>query len=83
MKVEFMVEDTAYYNSDMPYKIVESYDPEYPLHGYDIYQVETDNISNIRVVNETNGTEYEAEQAVECKDGGETVYVVSIWKPVE
>lgn len=84
MKVEFMVEDNAYYNSDMEYKIVESYYPdEYPQRGYDIYQVETDNLSDIHVVNETTGIEYEAEQATEFKSDNETMYYVSIWKPVE
>lgn len=58
MKVQFMVEENAYYNSDMPYKIVESYYPdEYPCRGYDIYEVETDDIRNIHIVNHTNMTE--------------------------
>lgn len=83
MKVEFMVEETEYYNSDMEYKIVESYRPdEYPSHGYDIYRVETDNISDIRIVNTISGTEYEAEKTIEWKDGCDTIYVVSLWKPV-
>lgn len=30
MTVEFMVEDKDYYASDLEYKIVESYYPEYP-----------------------------------------------------
>jgi hypothetical protein len=82
MKIEFMVEDNAYYNSDMEYTIVESYYPEdYGIHGYDIYRVETDNISDIRVIF-GNGTEYEAEEAIPFKDGNETIYSVSIWKPV-
>ena len=83
MKVEFMVEENAYYNSDMEYKIVESYYPEYPLNGYDIYRVETDDISKIHIVNETTGIEYEAEQVIKFKNGNETIYSVSIWKPVE
>ena len=34
MKVEFMVEENEYFNSDMEYKIVESYHPdEYPPRG--------------------------------------------------
>lgn len=84
MKVEFMVEETEYYNSDMEYKIVESYQPEeYGCHGYDVYRVEADNISDVRIVNTVNGTEYEAEKVIECKDGSDTIYVVSLWKPVE
>lgn len=80
MKVEFLVEDTAYYNSDMEYKIVESYHPDdLACQGYDIYRVETNNISDIRVVNEVTGIEYEAEQATKCKDG---IYVVTVWNPV-
>jgi hypothetical protein len=81
--VEFMVEENAYYNSDMEYKIVESYYPEeYGQHGYDIYRVEVENISDIHIVNETTGIEYEAEQADKFKNGSETVYYVSIWNPV-
>lgn len=82
MKVEFMVEDTHQYISDMEYEIVESYSPEeYGLRGYDIYRVEADNISDVRVI--MNGTEYFAESAIKCKDGSETIYVVTVWCPVE
>lgn len=81
MKVEFMVADNEYYNSDMEYKIVESYYPD-GMQGYDIYRVDTDDIRKIRVVNEASGTEYEAEQTTECKDGNEKIYYVSIWNPV-
>ncbi len=84
MKVEFLVEENEYYNSDMEYKIVESYYPdEYPQHGYDIYRVEAENLSDIHIVNTTTGIEYEAEQAMKCKDGNEDVYVVSIWNPID
>lgn len=83
MKVQFMVEANEYYNSEMEYKIVESYYPdEYPYNGYDIYQVETDDISNVRVVNKTSGIEYKAEEAKKFKDGNETIYYVSIWSPI-
>jgi hypothetical protein len=82
MKVEFMVEDNAHYNSDMEYKIVESYYPdEYPHRGYDIYRVEADKLSDVHVIF-ANGTEYEAEEAIRFKDGNETVYYVSLWNPV-
>lgn len=84
MRVQFMVEDNERYLSDMPYEIVESYcSPEYPHHGYDIYQVETDNISSIRVVNETSGIEYKADEAMYCTDGRGAMFYVSIWSPVE
>jgi hypothetical protein len=77
-----MVESNAYYNSDMEYKIVESYYPdEYPYIGYDIYRVEANNLSDVHVVF-ADGTEYEAEDAKQYKDGNETVYYVSIWRPV-
>ena len=83
MKVQFLVEKNAYYNSDMDYKIVESYYPdEYPCRGYDIYEVETDDIRNIHIVNHTNMTEYEAEDVVKFRDGKETKYYVSLWNPV-
>lgn len=82
MIVQFMVEDNQYYNSDMEYKIVESYYPdEYPYNGYDIYEVETDNLSDIHVIF-ANGTEYEAEQAMKFRDGNQTKYSVSIWSPI-
>ena len=83
MKIQFMVEDNSYYNSDMEYKIIESYYPEeYPQHGYDIYQVETDNISNIHIV-DCNMIEYEAEQTIKFKNGDETIYYISVWKSAE
>jgi tRNA A37 threonylcarbamoyladenosine biosynthesis protein TsaE len=67
----------------MEYKIVESYSPEeYDQHGYDVYRVETDNISDVRIVNKVNGTEYFAESAIKCKDGNETIYVVTVWCPL-
>lgn len=81
MKIEFMVEDHEYYNADMEYKIVESYRP-YGCCGYDIYRVETDKISDVRIVNTKTGIEYEAEQTKKCKDGNETIYVVSVWRPI-
>lgn len=84
MKVQFLVEENEYYNSDMPYKIVESYcSDEYPCRGYDIYEVETDDIRNIRVINHTNMTEYEAEDVVKFRDDKETKYYVSLWNPVQ
>lgn len=83
MIVQFMVEENHYYNSDMEYKIVESYYPdEYPYHGYDIYEVETDNIKNIRVIF-ANGTECEAEQVMKFKDGNQTKFHVSLWNPIQ
>lgn len=82
IKVEFMVADNEYYNSDMEYKIVESYYPD-GMQGYDIYQVETENIRDIHVINHTTGIEYEAEQTIPYKDGNETIYHVSIWNPVQ
>ena len=83
MKVQFLVEENAYYNSDMPYKIVESYYPDDPrCKGYDIYEVETDDIRNIRVVNLTSHTEYEADEVLDFKDGDETKYYVALWNPV-
>lgn len=82
MTVQFMVEDNQYYNSEMEYKIVESYYPEYPLCGYDVYEVETDNIKNIRVIF-ANGTEYEAERVTKFKDGKQTKYAVSLWNPIQ
>lgn len=82
MKVEFMVEANAYYNSEMPYEIVESYYPD-GMQGYDIYRVETESVSDIHVVNETSGIEYEAEQVIPFKDGAETIYAVKIWRPVQ
>lgn len=75
--VEFMVEWNHTYNSDLEYKIVESYEnPEIFNSGYDIYQVTTDDISKIRVIF-GNGTEYTPDQFIKCNDG---IYYVSIWK---
>lgn len=76
---EFMVDYSQYYISDMPYKIVETYEPEYPLIGYDIYQVQTDDFTKIRVVWK-DGTEYMPDQVKKCKDG---VYVVTVWTPIQ
>lgn len=76
MKVEFMVEYGEFYNSDMNYKIVES------GNDYDIYRVETDDISKIHVISK-NGSEYVAEQTMKFKNGKETMYYVSIWGLVE
>lgn len=81
-KVEFMVEEGVSFDSDMEYTIVESYYPDDYTPGYDIYQVETDDIRNIRVTF-PNGIEYEADQVVDFKKGNETCYYVSIWNPVE
>ena len=83
MKIEFMVEDHQHFNSDLEYKIVESYYPnEYPYRGYDIYRVETDDIRNIRVCDTNSMIEYMPEQTIQCKDGNETIYYVSIWTPI-
>ena len=83
MKVEFMVEDNEYFNSDMEYKVVERYrQPEYPYGGYKIYRVETDDIKKIRVLNETSGIEYEPDTVEAYKNGNETVHYVKIWNPV-
>lgn len=81
IKVEFMVADNEHYNSDMEYKIVESYYPD-GMQGYDIYRVETENVSDVRIVNTVTGTEYFAEQTMEYKDGADTIYYVSVWCPL-
>ena len=79
MKVEFMVESKDYYESDIPYTIVESYtDYDNPMMGYDIYQVETDDFRKIHIINGVTGIEYEADQVKKCKDG---VRVVTVWNP--
>lgn len=80
---EFMVEDTAHYTGDLPYKITESYHPmgNFGI-GYDIYQVETNDPSEIRVVFK-NGIEYTPDnQFIKAKDSNRTVYVVAVWKPI-
>ena len=77
--VEFLVEGNQHYISDIPYKIVESNYPAYPLIPYDIYQVQTDDFTKIRVVWE-NGTEYMPDQLKKCKDG---VYFVTVWTPIQ
>ena len=83
MIVQFMVEGNHAYNADMEYKIVESYYPDEPPYiGYDIYEVETDNFRNVRVIF-ADGTEYEADQIVEFRDGNQTKYAVSIWNAVQ
>lgn len=75
--VEFMVESNQEYLSDMPYRVVDSYNDGFS--GYDIYQVETDDISKIRVLWENTGIEYAPDRTEICKDG---VYVVTVWKPI-
>lgn len=79
--VEFMVEYyRETYNGELEYKIVESYDdPERFNTGYDIYQVTTDDVSKIRVINEISGTEYTPDGLLKCNDG---IYYVNLWKPV-
>ena len=83
MIVEFMVEHTEHFNSDMEYDIVERYLPcSYPFIGYDILRVETDDIKNIRVINKTSGIEYVPSETETYKNGNETVHYVKIWDPV-
>lgn len=84
MKLEFMVEGTEQFNSDIPYKIIESYtSPEYPYPSYDIYRVEVDDFSMIRVVNTVSNIEYQPDTLIKCRSGNEMVHYVSVWKPVE
>lgn len=75
--VEFMVESNQEYLSDMPYRVVDGYNDGF--NGYDIYQVETDDISKIRVLWESTGIEYVPDRVERCKDG---VYVVTVWTPI-
>lgn len=78
--IEFMVEWNHEYNSDLDYKIVESYEnPEIFNSGYDIYQVTTDDVSKIRVIF-ANGTEYTPDRLIKCNDG---IYYVGLWKPID
>ena len=80
MIVEFMVEDNEYYNSELPFKVVEHYtSTEYPYSGYRIYRVITDDLTKIRVVNETSGIEYIPFETIEV-EGGKVKYV-SVWTP--
>ena len=73
LTVEFMVERYDHYNSDLPYKIVESYN------DYDIYQVKTDNpFNDIRVIS-ASGTEYVPDQLLEWSD---VIFYVNIWTPL-
>lgn len=77
-----MVEGNEYYNSDLPYKIVESYtSPEYPHPSYDIYRVETDELTKIRVINDSSGVEYIPFETMECRSGNAIVKHVTIWTP--
>lgn len=79
MTVRFMVEFSNEYDSDMEYKVVESYtDCEYPWCGYDIYEVETDNVKKIRVI--MDGVEYMPLFTSKDKDG---IRYVDAWTPVE
>ena len=77
---EFMVEDTAHYIGELPYKIVESYHPG-SIMGFDIYRVVTDDFTQIRVVF-FNGTEYMPSNFMKAKSGKDTIYYVNEWTPV-
>lgn len=81
MKVQFMVEWGDFYTGDLEYKIVESFEGDYLFYGYDIYEVETDDISKITVI--IGHTEYKADELMEFKDGETVKYYVKIWTQIE
>ena len=68
--VEFMVEDRDEYTGNLPYEIVES--TEY----YDVYRVETDDVSLITVI--MGNKAYQPDKLAKFKGG----YYVSVWKPI-
>ena len=84
MKVAFMVEENSYFNSDMKYEIVERYRYDGEIYmAYDIYEVETDDFTKIRVVDESSDIEYVADTVEPAKRGNEIVYYVTVWTPVK
>jgi hypothetical protein len=78
MKIEFMVEHNHHYNSDLEYKIVDSYWSDDLNSGYDIYRVEADSIADIRVIF-ADGTEYRGAGSM-CF--GDVVYITE-WTLVD
>lgn len=68
--VEFMVERNDEYTGNLPYEIVER------TEDYDIYRVETEDISRITVI--IGYVEYKPDR-LEKFSGG---YYVSVWQPV-
>jgi hypothetical protein len=81
MIVEFMVdfEDRLLFDKDCT--VVETHYEENGYDGYDIIEVEVDDLSEIKVT--IADEPYAADSAIEFKNGDETRYYVSIWTPLE
>lgn len=83
MRVQFLVENTEEYTGEL-FQIVESYEScEWPYNGYDVYEVDTDSLKNIRVYNKISGTDYEACDSIACTDSRGDFRFVSVWSPIE
>ena len=83
MRVQFLVENTEEYAGES-FKIVESYEScEWPYNGYDVYEVEVDNLKDIRVYNKISHIEYEAYDSIICTDSRGEYRTVSVWSPIE
>ena len=81
MKVEFMIdfEDRLLFDKD--YTVVETHYEENGYNGYDIVEVEVDDISEIKVT--IAGKPYVANSVEEFKNGDETRYYVDLWEPLQ
>lgn len=81
MKVEFMIdfEDRLLFDKDCI--VVETHYEENGYDGYDIMEVEVDDLSEIKVT--IADEPYVADSVVEFKNGDETRYYVSIWEPLQ
>lgn len=80
-KYSFMVADNEEFISDIPFEIVDGYWNDEMNGGYDIYLVETDDPTQIRVLYD-NGLVYEPCDVFETVHGDVIINHVYTWNPI-